>query len=129
MKENQVTDPAGRSRGAALVEFAMILPILVLLVFGVIEFGRGYHTRSALAHAARESVREAALGIGDPVATARNAAPNLDGPSINVDIDPDPCVDGETVTVTLTYNHQYDIPLFGTGTWTISEKGVMRCGG
>ena len=118
------------TRGAALVEFALILPILVLLVFGIIEFGRGYHTKSALAHAARESVREAALGIGDPAATARNAAPLLDGASISVAIDPaGTCTDGEPVTVTLTYDHQFDIPLFRSGTWTITEKGVMRCGG
>ncbi len=102
----------------------------MLLVFGIIEFGRGYHAKAALAHAAREAVREAALDIGDPATTARNAAPLLDGASMTVTIDPaGSCVIGEDVTVTLTYPHQYDIPLFGSGTWNLTEKGVMRCGG
>ena len=118
-----------RERGAVIVEFALLLPILVLLVFGTIEFGRGYHSRSTLAHAARQSVRVAALGTGDPVATARDAAPNLDGLLIGVTVTPDPCTPGEPVTVTLTYDHDYAIPLFGTGTWSLEESGVMRCGG
>ncbi len=118
------------SRGAVAVELALVLPILVLLVFGIIEFGRGYHAKAALAHAAREAVREAALDIGDPATTARNAAPLLDGASMTVTVDPaGSCVIGEDVTVTLTYPHQYDIPLFGAGTWNLTEKGVMRCGG
>lgn len=124
-----VTPTSRRDRGAALVEFAMILPILILLIFGVIEFGRGYHTKSTLTHAARESVRVAALDSGDPVATARNAAPNLDGGAITVTVSSDPCTLGDPVTVTLEYDHTYDIPLFGTGTWSFAEEGVMRCGG
>ena len=116
-------------RGAALVEFALILPLLVLLVFGVIEFGRGYHTKTTLTHAAREGVRVAALDSGDPVATVRNAAPNLDTAQIDVTVDPSPCTTGQPVTVTVEYDHTYDIPLFGSGTWSFEEQGVMRCGG
>ena len=127
-----------KSRGAVAVELALVLPILVLLVFGIIEFGRGYHAKAALAHAAREAVREAALDIGDPATiatTARNAAPLLDGASMTVTIEQEgavvagSCVNGKDVTVTLTYPHQYDIPLFGAGTWNLTEIGVMRCGG
>lgn len=116
-------------RGAALVEFALIMPILILLVFGVIEFGRGYHTRSSLTHAAREGVRVAALDSGDPVQVARDAAPNLEPGDITVTISPDPCVAGDPVTVTLEYDHDYVIPLFGSGTWSMEVDGVMRCGG
>jgi hypothetical protein len=122
-------DGRWRERGAALIEFALVMPILFLLVFGIIEFGRGYHTKSSLAHAAREAVRIAALDSGDPVQTARDAAPNLDPGSISVAVDPDPCVPGDPVVVTLRYDHDYDIPLFGTGTWSFAERGVMRCGG
>lgn len=124
-RRSGVTD----DRGAALVEFALLLPLLLLLVFGVIEFGRGYHTKTTLTHAAREGVRVAALDSGDPVATVRNAAPNLDSGSIDVTVTPNPCTAGQPVTVRVEYDHDYDIPLFGSGTWTFEEEGVMRCGG
>ena len=32
-----------QDRGASMVEFALILPLLVLLIFGLVEFGRGYN--------------------------------------------------------------------------------------
>lgn len=116
-------------RGAAMVEMALVLPILVLLIFGIIEFGRGYYTRTTLTHAAREAVRVAALDSGDPVQTARDRAANLDETAITVTVSPDPCVPGDPVTVTLEYDHDYSVPLFGTGTWSFEEEGTMRCGG
>lgn len=115
--------------GAAAVEFALILPILVLLVFGVIEFGRAYHARSTLAHAARQGVRVAALDTGDPVTSAEQAAANLDLTQLTVTVSPSPCVVGDPVVVTVIYDHDYAIPLFGSGTWTLEESGVMRCEG
>ena len=118
-----------RERGAALIEFAMVMPILFLLVFGIIEFGRGYHTKTSLSHASREAVRVAALGTGDPVQVARDSAPNLDPGSITVTVSPNPCTPGNPVVVTLEYDHDYDIPLFGSGTWSFSEESAMRCGG
>lgn len=124
------TDPtASNSRGAAMVEFAILLPVLVMLVFGIVEFGRGYHTRTSLTHAAREAVRVAALDSGDPVQTARDAAPNLNPADMTVVIAPSPCIPGNPVTVSITYDHDYDVPLVGTGTWTFVEQGVMRCNG
>jgi hypothetical protein len=47
----------GRQRGAVAVEFALILPILVVLTFGVIEFSSAYHDSSAAADAARAGAR------------------------------------------------------------------------
>lgn len=49
-------------RGAAAVEFALILPILLVLVGGVIDFGRLYLTQIQLSNAARDGVRLAAMG-------------------------------------------------------------------
>ncbi len=119
----------GQTRGAALVEFAIILPLLILLIFGIIEFGRGYHAKTTLTHAAREGARVAALDTGDPALVARAAAPNLNPAAITVVVAPSPCIPGDPVTVTLEYDHSYDIPLFGSGIWTLEGSGVMRCGG
>ena len=116
-------------RGAALLEFVLVLPILVLLVFGVVEFGRGYSARSTIVAAAREGARVAAVGTGDPVAAVRASAAHVNELAINVNVSPSPCVPGDPVTVTLTYDHDYTIPLYGEGTWTINDSAVMRCEG
>lgn len=49
-----------RSRGQALVELAIALPILILLVAGVIELGRGYSFAMAASNAARDGARHVA---------------------------------------------------------------------
>ena len=47
-------------RGAELLEFALVLPLLLLLVLGAIEFGRAYFTYNILAKATRDGARYAA---------------------------------------------------------------------
>ena len=47
----------GRTGGQALVEFAITLPIIVLLVAGVLELGRGYTFAVATSNAARDGAR------------------------------------------------------------------------
>ena len=48
-------------RAAALVEFAIVLPVLLLLVFGIIDFGRALNTQNNLTAAVREGARRAAV--------------------------------------------------------------------
>lgn len=48
-------------RGAALVEFAVVVPILLLVVWGVIDFARAYYTSNSLASAVREGARYAVV--------------------------------------------------------------------
>lgn len=50
-------DSATRSRGQALVEFTIALPVLILLVAGVLELGRGYSYAVATSDAARDGAR------------------------------------------------------------------------
>ena len=51
--------------GAAAVEFAFLLPLLVLLLFGFIQFGIALNTRIQATNAAREAARAAVVGIDD----------------------------------------------------------------
>ncbi len=51
----------GRSRGQALVEFALVLPILALVLFGIIVFGIGVFYQQQLTNAAREAARYASI--------------------------------------------------------------------
>ena len=49
--------------GAAAVEFALLLPLLVLLLFGLIQFGIAFNTKIQATNAAREGARMAVVGI------------------------------------------------------------------
>jgi TadE-like protein len=64
--------PYGRRRGQALVEFSIALPILILIVAGVLELGRGYSYAVATSDAAREGARYVAGK------TATNNGPGTD---------------------------------------------------
>ncbi len=57
------------TRGTAVVEFAIIFPVLAMLVFGVIDFGRAFFLRNNLVSAVREGARYGAT-MADPCATA-----------------------------------------------------------
>ena len=48
-------------RGAAIIEMALAVPLLLLVGVGAVEFGRAYRTSRALTNAAREGARVAAL--------------------------------------------------------------------
>ncbi len=118
-----------RERGAALVEFALLLPVLVLLIFGIVEFGRAYNASVTLTHATREGVRELAISrdAGSAVAVTKSAAPTLD--PLQITVVTDDCTPGEPTRVEATYPFHYSIPLFGDGTVTLRATAVMRCGG
>lgn len=114
------------------MEFALVLPVLVLFLFGIIEFGRAYNARIELTSAVREGARSLALGGTAATATAatRTAAPGLTSSEIAVNptVCATPPVAGANASVVATYPFTYTIPFLRTGTWTLTAKGVMRCG-
>jgi Flp pilus assembly protein TadG len=120
-------------RGAAVVEFALVAPLLLMMVLGIAEFGRAYHVQTTLSQAAREGVRVMALQ-NDPaaaVAATRAAAPDLT--LTNITVTPSSCVasgstPAATATVTVTFPLTFVTRLFGTGV-TLTGRGVMRCNG
>jgi Flp pilus assembly protein TadG len=122
-------------RGATAVEFAFILPLLIVLVLGIAEFGRAFQVSGTLSAAAREGVRVMALQ-NDPVAArtaVRNAAPSLNPAvtSAQIAITPATCPTGAintTVRVTVTYPMPFLTGFFGSGV-TLTGTGVMRCNG
>ena len=74
----EVTDMRTRlrnERGAALLETAITIPIILLISVGIFEFGRAYQVQQVLTNAAREGARQAVLESATPeqvTATVRN---------------------------------------------------------
>lgn len=63
----RVSRNAGRREaGVALIESAFVLPILLVLAMGMLDFGRAFHTKSLLDQAAREGARLAVITDPDP---------------------------------------------------------------
>ncbi|MHA7208943.1 TadE/TadG family type IV pilus assembly protein [Arthrobacter sp. MDT1-65] len=119
-------------RGATAVEFALVVPVLLILLIGVIEFGRVYNAQLQLTAAARESVR--VMAIQKQPATAQSAAlaaaPGL-SPALkleNVKVTPSSCTSTTDVTVTISYSVSLVSGLFANAI-PLTGKAVMRCGG
>jgi Flp pilus assembly protein TadG len=103
-------------QGQTMTEFAMVLPLLVVLLFGIIQFGIAFNNYVTLTDAVRAASRKGAVsrGTGNPVddctAAAQNAASDLDRSKLKVT-----CTStwqsGSDVTVTGTY--PYSINLLG----------------
>lgn len=122
-------------RGAAAVEFALVLPILVLLIFGIVDFGRLLRAQITITEAAREAARASAL-VSDAAATTRSddVTAGLDdtagSPTTTVT---DSCKTtsdpSDDTSVTVTYQFSFITPVFlvGDGTLEISATSVMPC--
>lgn len=120
----------GSERGAAAVEFALVLPILVLILFGVIEFGGVYNAQLMVTGAAREGAREMAVG-GDPAdaeATVVAAVVVAGADALDVTVSPAMCAAGSDVTVTVVYDRPFLTGLFGA-TLELTGLATRRCQG
>lgn len=81
--------------GQGLVEFALVMPVVLFLVFGVFEFGRYYYTRLTLQHAVAEAARFAVTGnvlpdsLGNPLSRAESIRRVIasSASTLNVDVD------------------------------------------
>lgn len=117
------TDAKNQS-GAATVEFALIVPILILLVFGIIQFGIAFNNQLAITHAAREGARLAAVGAFSEDKVRTSAYP-VEPDSVSLSY-PNGNEHGEPVEVRILYNLNINIPLFGSRTLPLEGKARMR---
>jgi Flp pilus assembly protein TadG len=103
-------------RGQTMVEFAVVLPVLALLLFGVIQFGIAFNNYITLTDAVRAGARKAAVSRNesDPVGAAegevRRSAGGLDQKNLKVSVSSDW---KPTHDVTVSANYPYDIHLLG----------------
>ena len=134
---------ARAERGASVVEFAIIFPLLFLVIAGIVDFGRYFFTSIQLTNAAREGARMAIVMPGPtpdplPSITARAMAAAVGVPSVTVS----PvvtCTQGSTANASVTVQAPFSWIIMGPairmvgGSWasngTVSSTGVMRCSG
>ena len=118
------------------MEFALILPLLILLVFGIVQFSIAYNRAQGLHAAAREGARLASLpqttqgDIASRVSSSLAGVPLNGSPTITVSpSSTKPCQNrsGQTVTVTVSAVTDLDIPLWGSVSKTLTGKGQFRC--
>ena len=111
-------------KGASAVEFAIILPVLVMILFGMFQFGIAYNNWIALTHAAREGARLAAVGAYDEQAV-RDRAPSVDIASVNVTGLEGNIGDDVTVNVTGSVLN-IQIPFVGGRPIQLQSEATMR---
>ncbi|WP_098461672.1 TadE/TadG family type IV pilus assembly protein [Propionicimonas paludicola] len=56
-------------RGAAAVEFALVLPVLIVMIFGMVDMGMAINAQAIVGNAAREGARAASFSGADTTAT------------------------------------------------------------
>jgi Flp pilus assembly protein TadG len=123
-------------RGGAVVEMALVLPVLLMIVFAIVDFGRMYNAKITLTEAARDGARAAVLG-GNATTRTQSAASGLTPVTVAVTSCPASPLSTSDATVVATYPFQFVTPLsavmglFGTstagGNHTITGRGVMPC--
>ena len=116
-----------RESGSATVEFALILPLLLLVLLASVEVVVVARTQLQLGHAAREGAREAATtpDLERAIAAVHRSLDEDAGARVRVSIDRQHHVGG-TARVTATLRHSIGAPLFGGLTVTLTSSAVMR---
>ena len=115
--DNTIFKQIKNEKGQSLVEFALIIPIVILILMGILEFGVMLNSYLTIANSSREAARLGSVGANDIEICARilELSPNLETSNISVDITP---LDinrkhGESVTVNITYQYNIINPLIG----------------
>lgn len=129
-------------RGAAAVEFAIVVGLLLTIVFGTIDFGLYFNAATIVNNAAREGVRAASFNqsSSNVITTAKSALVSLPGYDATKATVTVTCTSatggtctlatsdasGGTVTVTVSYPHEWLTPIMPSGSTTLTKTSQMR---
>lgn len=111
-------------RGASALEFGLVIPVLIFMLFGIVEFGVLFQNKLALTHAAREGARMAATGQWNET-TVKSIAYPITPTVVVTPSPPSTAARGQAITVVLSYNYDWILLPF-PGTMQIQGKAVMR---
>ena len=120
-------------RGQSMVELAMLLPILLLILLGIIDLGRVFNAYIVITNAAREGVRYGSLYPSDTsgirarvIAEAQGSGIPLSSGNIQVSAETTPG-DSKTVTVTFPFSAVSTLisTFWGGGDLQLQSRAVM----
>ena len=124
-----------RRRGAAAAEFAVVLPVFMLVVFGIFEFGRMIMVQQVLTNASREGARLACIdgsSVTDVQSAVNTYLINASISGVTVNVTPNPlsnATPGSQVTVATSVPFA-DVSWVSSGWFTtdvtLSSNCVMR---
>ena len=115
-----------RDRGAAVLEFALIVPLMLIMLVGIIEFGRAYNVVISLQGAVREGARS--LALGESSTMVENVVRGSTAITIDGIIQTRCPIAGGTATVRANQMFTFGIPFAPLGSMTLEAKASMRCG-
>ncbi|WP_052352886.1 TadE/TadG family type IV pilus assembly protein [Neobacillus dielmonensis] len=110
--------------GQSLVEFALVLPVLIMLLFGIVDFGRAFHAYLTIDHAGREAARAASIGKNDSEIKqiAKNQGVDISLKEEWVSVSTTTSGSEKIATITITYPFQFITPVLGPLVKTIELK-------
>ena len=130
---HEITTRGGRRarRGTALLELALVMPILAALLLGVLDFGRIYAEQLAVTAAAREGARAAMHDSNDTnvrnvVITELNGAVSIANSASDITITPMATrISSGQVVVTVNYTHSFLFGLIRNGNLALASSATM----
>lgn len=124
-----------RNTGQSLAESALVLPVILLLLTAIIDFGLLFNNYLVVSNASREGARRASLGYTDMQIkyAVRNAASTLDETKLSIVIEPNNSAgrtSGDAVTVTVQYRYSMMTPIIAAvlpDPLDLKTSTTMRC--
>jgi Flp pilus assembly protein TadG len=123
-----------RIKGQSLVETALVLPVLLLILTAIIDFGLLFNNYLLVGNASREGARKASVGGTDTevISTIHNSTTTLDPAKLKISISPGESGrnSGDAVTVKVAYEYGMITPFMAAilpGPFQLEAGTTMRC--
>jgi Flp pilus assembly protein TadG len=132
MKCRRIHRNLRREDGQTMVEFALVVPILCVILFAILQFGVLYNNYVTLTDAARIGARKAAVSrheadpVGVTIAKVQAAASDLDLAKLEVAVTTTGWEHGESVTVEARYPYEVDLLGFVLASGKLTSKTTER---
>lgn len=124
-----------KRKGQSLVETALVLPVLLIILTGIFDFGMLFNNYLMVSNASREGARTAVVGATDTEITTAvdTVAGSLDSTRLTITINPDQAAGrsrGDAITVTVKYQYKMITPIIAAivpGPIDLISSTTMRC--